>query len=127
MSEKYIKTRKYLNYVEKLFILVSTNTGCVSISAFDSLVLIHKSTIKKKKKRHDKIVLLGKDKLNTTGALISKTLIDSYISHDQFISVNSALKENNMKRKKKYKILKILWNVLYEKNGNLSCQLQNVY
>ena len=46
----------------------------------------------KKKEKH-KIVLLGKDKLNTTEVLISKTLIDSYISHDQFFSVNNVLRE----------------------------------
>ena len=36
MSKKYKKTCKYLNYVEHLFILVSTVTGRVSISAFAS-------------------------------------------------------------------------------------------
>ena len=40
MSEKYKKTCKYLNYVEHLLILVSTVTGCVSISAFTSLVCV---------------------------------------------------------------------------------------
>ena len=38
MSEKYKKTCKYLNYIEHLIILSSTITGCVSISAFASLV-----------------------------------------------------------------------------------------
>ena len=32
------------------------------------------------------MVLLGKDKLNTIEVLISKALIDSYISHDEFVS-----------------------------------------
>ena len=36
MSEKYKKICNYLNYVEHLLILVSTVTGCVSISAFVS-------------------------------------------------------------------------------------------
>ena len=40
MSETYKKTYKYLNYVEHLLILVSTVTGCVSISAFASLVCV---------------------------------------------------------------------------------------
>ena len=44
---------------------------------------------------HDKIVLLGKDKLNTIEVLISKALIDSYISHDEFVSVNIVLREYN--------------------------------
>ena len=44
--------------------------------------------IKKKRKEHDKIVLLGKAKLDTIKVLISKALIDSYISHEKFASVN---------------------------------------
>ena len=40
MNEKYKKTWKYLNYVENLLFLVSTVTGCVSISAFASLVCV---------------------------------------------------------------------------------------
>ena len=73
---------KYLNYVEQLLILASTVTGCISISVFASLVAIpvgitsfavgikicaitseikkYNSIIKKMKKKHDKIVLLGK-------------------------------------------------------------------
>ena len=46
----------------------------------------YKSLIKKKKKKHDKKVLLGKDKLNTIEVIISKALINSYISHDEFVS-----------------------------------------
>ena len=86
MSEKYKKTCKYLNHIEHLLILVLTITGFVSISAFASLVCVpvgitrstvaiqicartaliknYKSIIKRKNKKHDKIVLLGKDKLN---------------------------------------------------------------
>ena len=36
----------------------------------------------KKKKKHDKIVLLAKSKLNSIEALISKALINSFISHN---------------------------------------------
>ena len=117
MSEKYKKTWKHLNYVENLFILVSIVIGCASKSAFASLVCVavviksfavgikictitatikkYKSIIKKKKKKHNKIVLLGKKKLNTIGVLISKALIDSYISHEKFVSVINVLKEYN--------------------------------
>ena len=48
---------------------------------------------RKKKKKHDKIVFLGKDKLNITEVLISKALIESYINHDEFVSVNNILRE----------------------------------
>ena len=86
------------------FILISTITGCVPIPGFTSLVGIpieitssllglnicpmaaginkYKSIIKKKKKKHDKIVLLAKTKSNSIEVLVSKTLIDSCISHD---------------------------------------------
>ena len=48
------------------------------------------------------MVLLGKDKLNTIEVLIFKTLIDSYISHDEFVSVNNVLREyDEMKQEKK--------------------------
>ena len=40
-------------------------------------------------------MLLGTDKLNTTEAFISKVLIDSDISHDEFLSVNNVLREYN--------------------------------
>ena len=52
----------------------------------------YKSIIQKEKK-HNKIVLLAKNKLNVLEVLISKALIDSNISHDEFASVNNVLKE----------------------------------
>ena len=58
---------------------------------------------KKKKKKHDKIVLLGKGKLDNIEVLISKALIDSYINHDKFVSVNNVLRGyNEMKEEIKY-------------------------
>ena len=49
----------------------------------------------KKKKKYDKIVLLAKSKLSSIKILISKTLIDSNISHDEFVLINNVLKEYN--------------------------------
>ena len=49
--------------------------------------------LKKKKKKHDKIVLLGKDKLNTIEVLMA--LIDSYVSHDEFILANDVVRQYN--------------------------------
>ena len=112
MSQKVCKD---WSYIEHLLTVISTITECVSIPAFASLVGItigimssaiglkicaiaprikkYKSIIKKKKKNHDKIVLLAKSKLNSTEVLISKALIDSNISHDKFVSINDVLKE----------------------------------
>ena len=50
-------------------------------------------------------MLLAKTKLYTVEVLISKALINSYIDHDQFISVNNVLRENN-EIKENLKILK---------------------
>ena len=84
-----------------MLILATTIAGGVSISEFASLVYVpagitsstvginifaitagiknYKTIIKKKNKRHYKIVFLGKDKLNTIEVLISESLIDSHI------------------------------------------------
>ena len=84
--------------------------NCISISDFASLIGIpikirssaiglkicaiaagiktFKSIIKKKKRKHDEIVFLAKFKSNEIDVLISKALIDSNISHDEFVLIN---------------------------------------
>ena len=86
-----------------------------------SLIKKYKSIIKKKKKKHDKIVLVGKGKLNTIEVLFSKALIDSYITYHEFVSVINVLREY-YELKEEIKILKLLWNILYKNNGNLLFQ-----
>ena len=49
--------------------------------------------IKKNNEKPDTIVLLAKYKLNSTEVLISKDLVNSNISHDEFILINNVLKE----------------------------------
>ena len=51
------------------------------------------SIIRKKKKNHDKIVMLAKSKLNRIEVLISKALNDRNIIHDEFVLINNVLKE----------------------------------
>ena len=53
----------------------------------------YKSIIKKKRKKHDKIVLLPKSKLNSIEVLISKALIDSNINHEKFVLINNVVKD----------------------------------
>ena len=48
---------------------------------------------KKHKKKYDKIVLLGKAKLDTIEVLMSKDLIALYISHGKLVSVNDVKRE----------------------------------
>ena len=42
---------------------------------------------KKRKKKHNKIIVLAKTKLNTIDALLSSALNDSEISHDEFANI----------------------------------------
>ena len=53
----------------------------------------YKSIINKKKKRHSQVLSLAKSKLNSIEVLISKTLIDSNISHNEFVLINNVLNE----------------------------------
>ena len=106
MNRMHKKVCTILNYIEHFLILASTIMGCISISASTSLLGIpvvitssaigikkDKSIIKRKKKKHDKILLLAKSKLNSIEVLISKALIDSVISHDEFVLINNVPKE----------------------------------
>ena len=65
----------------------------LKICAITAGIKKYKSIIKKKKKKHDKIVSLAKSELNRIEVLISKSLIDSNISHDEFVLINNVLKE----------------------------------
>ena len=89
---------------------------CASVSAFASLVCVpvgitssaigieiyaitagvkkYRSIIKKKKKKHSKIVLLAK----TIKVLIFKALIYWFINHDEFVSAYNVLREYNKMR-----------------------------
>ena len=53
------------------------------------------SQLSREKKKHHKIVFLGKDKLNTIEDLISNALFDIYIGHKEFFSVNHVLRYYN--------------------------------
>ena len=111
MSKKDKKVCTTPNYIEHFHILDYTIIGFVSISVFASLIGVpigimsyaiglkicaiasgikkYEPIIKKKKKKHDKIVLLAKSKLNSIEVLISMILINSTISHDEFVLINN--------------------------------------
>ena len=117
ISKNHKKVCTTLNYIKHSLILISTITGCVSISIFATLVGIligimssvvgikiyvitaaiknYKTIIKIKKKKHDKTILLEKSELNSIEVWISKALIDAVISHDEVVLINNVLKEYN--------------------------------
>ena len=65
----------------------------LKICAITAGITKYKPIIKKKKKKHDEIVLLAKTKLNSMQLLTSKALIKSYISRDKFFLVNNVFKK----------------------------------
>ena len=61
-------------------------------------IKICKKVSKKKKKNHNKIVMLARSKLNSMESKISKALLDNEISHEDF--------ETIINEEKKYRELK---------------------
>ena len=106
------KLNKYLvsfDYLDKIFIALSASFGTLSIASYASIVGapagiagssltliftiatgISKSLLtvtKKRKKKHNKIIALAKNKLNTIDTLLSSALNDSKISHEEFTNI----------------------------------------
>ena len=78
---------------------ITSSTIGLTIYTITAAIKKYKSTIRKKKKKHNKIVLLAKFKLNSKEVVISKALNDSVI-HDECFLINNVLKEyNGMKEK----------------------------
>ena len=103
------KLNKYLvtfDYLDKIFITLSASFGALSIASqaavigipvgitgasltliFTIATGISKSLLtvtKKRKKKHNKIIALAKNKLNTIDTLLSSALNDFKISHEDF-------------------------------------------
>ena len=72
---------------------ITSSAVGLKICAIAAIIKKYKSIIKKKKKKHDQIVLLAKSKLNSIEVVISNALTDSVITHDEFVLINNALKE----------------------------------
>ena len=109
---KYILS---FDYLDKIFITLSASFGTLSIAshatvvgipvgvAGSSLTLIFTIDIginkpllqltKKRKKKHNKIMVLAKNKLNMIDTLLSSALNDSKISHEEFSNI---INERNM-------------------------------
>ena len=104
--------RKYVvvfDYADKIFITLSASFGTLSIVshatvagipvgiAGASLTLICTlatgivkkmlNVTRKKKKKHDKIIALAKNKLSIVETLISELLVDFDISHDEYAKI----------------------------------------
>ena len=106
------KISKYIaafDYADKVFITLSASFGTLSIASYAtvvgipagiagaSLTLIFTITTgvvkpffnitRKKKKKHNKIIALARNKLNITENLISQALIDFETTHEEFSKI----------------------------------------
>ena len=108
-SRKLSKYVAVYCYIDKILIVLSATSGRVSIISFTSIVrapvgiasasftlifslitgiikkLLSKAT--KKKKKHNKILMLAKTKLNSTKTLVPQALIDLEIIHEEFLTI----------------------------------------
>ena len=82
------------------FLLITSSAVELKICVMTTEIKKCVSIIKKKKKKHDKILSLANSKLNSVEVLISKPLIYSNIIHNDFILINNVPKEvDDMKKK----------------------------
>ena len=132
-SKKLIKYVTAFDYIDKiLIILKATSSGvCIISSAsvdgapvgiasasFTLIFSLKTEIIKKlqsiarnKKKKHDKILMLAKGKLDSIETLISKALIDMEISDEEFNAIIS--------KKQKYERMKENVRNIREKQENM--------
>ena len=137
------KISKYIvafDYADKLFITLSASVGALSIvshatvvgitvrTAGASLTLIFTVTTgvvkkllnitRKKKKKHNKIIALARNKLNIIETLISQVLINFDISHEEF-SKNIYEKNNYEQMKDNIRSAKSI-NYLNKENDQIT-------
>ena len=110
VSKKLSKYIAAFDYINKTLIVLSATSGGISIISFISLIgipagiasasltlvfslttgVINKllKVTRKKKKKHNKIIMLAKSKLNSIETLMSQALlIDLDISHEEFKTI----------------------------------------
>ena len=73
---------------------------CLAFSITTGFVKKFLKTIRNKKKKHNKIVMLARSKLNSIESKISKALMDNEISHEDFETIiNEEKKISRIERK----------------------------
>ena len=109
MSKKLSKYFSFFDYFDKSLIVLSVTRAGVFIASFATVIgvsigitsaslslafslctgLVKKSlkATRNKKKKHNKIVMLPRSKLNSTESKISEALINNQISHDDLMTI----------------------------------------
>ena len=108
VSKKIIESISFFDYLDKSLIVLSVTSGSISIAFFVTVIevpigitraslslafalctgLVKKllETTRNKKKKHNKIVMLARSKLNSIERKISEALINNQISHEDFMT-----------------------------------------
>ena len=109
MSKSLSKYISYFDSFDKSLIVLSVTSGGVSVASFATVIgvptritsaslglafslctgLVKKllKAIRNKKKKHNKIIMLARSKLNIIEGKISEALINNQISHKEFITI----------------------------------------
>ena len=109
MSKRHSKYISSFDYFDKSLIVLSITTGSISIASFAAVIgapvgivsayfrlsfFIFTGVMKKllkptknKKKKHNKIVMLTRSKLNSIERKISEALINNKLSHEDFMTI----------------------------------------
>ena len=123
-SKKLTKYVAVFDYIDQALIVLSAASGEVSIISFASIVgapvgiasasltLLLLNITRNKKKKHHKILMLAKSKLNSIETLALQALIDMEISHEKFITIlkekdkYEKMKDNLRRENEKYEIMR---------------------
>ena len=123
-SKKLSRYVTIFDYIDQILIILSAATGGISIISFTTAIgtpvgiasasftlifslsarIIKKllNITRKKKKKHDQILMLVESKFNSIETLISQALNDLDISHGEFITI---LNEKDKYEKMKYNLI----------------------
>ena len=122
IKERLCKCIASFHYFDKSLIVLSATTGSISIASFATVIgapvgIVSASfslafsiftrvvkkllrTTRNKKKKYNKIVTLARNKLNNIESKTSEALINSEISHEDFMAIiNEEKKISRIKRK----------------------------
>ena len=109
MSKRLSKYIAFCDYFDKSLIVLSATSGSVSIASFATVIgtpveiaraslslafslstgIVKKllKTTRNKKKKHNKVIMLTRSKLNSIESKVSEALIKNEISHEDFMII----------------------------------------
>ena len=121
MSKRRTKYIGSFDYFDKSLIVLSVTTGSIYIASYATVTgalvgmasasfslafsistrIVKKmlKTTKNKKKKHNKIVMLARSKLNHIESKITEALINNEIGHEDFMTIINEEKTSRTKRK----------------------------